>query len=362
MVKNYSVKTKLTKEQLKKLDKNKNFTHSKNADENGEYELDVDLPDLKSYNKFKRLQQNGKAFRVKSGDGIFNSLKRSFNKVGNTLKNTFSEKNMKNATKVAVPAVVGGLTSFGVTPVASVATGNPVAGVVLGSLAGAAANQGTKVALDKALGKGIKKGSGISDIVLSLASDPAVKQALISAGLMAGSYLTKQALNSISKRIGPKKFKAIEKVANDSGVMDSNPILKDAKNYYQQGLREQQKFNEITNPDNIKKQVENKFATTVYSEPSYSFGNGIIGYGRGVSGYKRGGAVIVDPVNTGAIQDLNKSTAQFAKVKSNARAKVNVGEGIETYAEQIGAIQDLNKPTTQFERMSRVRSFRNKKI
>lgn len=302
----YKTTSKFSKKQLAALMKDKNFKHTPSDDETGEYEIELDELDLKEYNKLKRMREKKKPFIVKNGSGIFKSLKRGFQKMGNTLKSTFSEKNLKGAAKVAIPAVVGGLTSFAATPVASAATGNPVSGVVLGSLAGAAASQGAKVGLNKALGDGIKTGGAIADVVMSIASDPAVKQALISAGLMAGSYLTKKGLDFIANKMGRKKFETLQKITDESGVMESNPHLRLANQYYKKGQQEQERFNALQN--NVQ---------TETSKPVRLFGNKGSGVkraggsfaplGRGVGGsFKPLGGSITNKVQHGAHQSNAK--------------------------------------------------------
>lgn len=369
MVKSYSVKSKFTKKQINALNSGKSFTHNKDNEDYGEFEVDLDLPNLKSYNKFKKL--NKKGFRVKSGDGIFDSIRRGFQKAGDTLKNTFSEKNAKDAVKIVVPGVVGGATSLAVGTLASGASVNPVVGAMAGGAAGAVTAKITSKALNKSLGDGIGKykkytGDGLAEMFMTFISDPRVQTAAISTG----SYLSQKAIDAIINKIGRTKVNDAKKLLDNSGIdYTDNEYYKQANDYYQKGIQEQQKMkalqNSYTNPvvNTPKKKI-------TYEEPSYSFGNGVVGYnlnkqGKGVGKYgkgigKYGGSIAVE---TGAIQNLNKKQTQFGDgnyTKSMVVRAPKIGGSLDTinnYAEQIGAIAEP-KRNNQFERMLRVRSFR----
>jgi hypothetical protein len=363
---NRNAKTKLSKKQINALMKDKSFKHSQNDDMNGEYEIDLDDLTLKEYNQIHRMK-NGKPFVVKKGGSIFGKIKRGFEKAGNKLKNTFSEKNLKTAAKVAIPGIVGGVTSLGVGSLASAASLNPVAGAALGGLSGAVANKATSVALNKALGDGLKEcghkrkcncekmGNGIADVIMSLASDPMVKQALVSAGLAAGSYLTKKGIELIKNKIGRKKFDRIQQISNETGltgVVMQNENIKKASDMYNQGLAEQQKFtdfqNQINNPPVVRTNTP-----VVRSRERYrmDYGDGIVGYdgkgisgykGKGISGYKKGGSVVIKQLEQDA---QNKGT--LPKLKDENQLRVAMSHVVK----KGGSVKDIKL----LENMAKVR-------
>lgn len=103
MVKKASiVQTRLTAAQLRKLDKGNTVQHTPAIHQSGECSCEIEVPDLKTANKFKKLSQ-GKGFRIKPqditsltvhqghdvlGSGFFDSVGSFFKKAGNTIKDT----------------------------------------------------------------------------------------------------------------------------------------------------------------------------------------------------------------------------------------------------------------------------------
>jgi hypothetical protein len=353
MPKSYNAKTKLSKKQVNLLMKDKNFKHDRDNDENGDFEVDLEGLTLKEFNKLNKMK-SGKPFVVKKGDGIFSSLKRGFNKVGNTLKNTFNEKNMKTAVKTVVPGVVGGLTSLGVGTASTLAGGGPITGAVLGGASGAVTSKLTKDALNKSLGNGIKIGGGVEEVIMALAQDPVVKQTLLNVGLMAGTYLTKKGIEMVRKKIGRRRFDQIQKISNETGVTDAvmqNENVRKGVDMYREGEKQQKLFSDMArNP--LSQQTK---------PPSYSFGDGVVGYGKGISGYKKGGAIMHGYAESiGAIQKpINQ--AQFgAHAMKAPKTGGTIKNVIQEHAENIGAIQGM-KSESQFEKMSRVRAHRKMK-
>lgn len=394
MVKTYSVNTRFSNKQLKNVEKGKAFTHSINHENEGDVEMELNDLSLKDYNKFKRMK-TGKNFRIKNGDGIFDRIRGAFNRVGNTLKNTFSEKNAKNAVKVVVPGMVGGLTGLAVGTAGTVAGANPIVGTLAGSAAGAVTNKLTKDALDKSLGSGIRKynkkdytGDGLADMFMSFISNPNVQKA----GMAAGAYLGKKAIDAIVEKLGRSKVNKAKELLDKSGIdYENDPYYQRASDYYKTGLKEQERYKNINNDfqsGKLKTDAINQVQTTVQkkAEPfvPLSFGNGVVGYGKGVVGYskssgkgiKKGGVIpfnrkkppISDlgvTVHGGVMKPLGTITE--SNIKSNVmqsqvpltKLGSGVRNGFDDMAEQMGAISTL-KNESQFRRMEHARSFRKK--
>lgn len=393
MPKSYSVKTKFSKKQINALLKDKNFKHDSHNDSNGDIELELDDLPLKEFNKMMRMK-NGKPFVVKKGSGLFDSIKRGFSKVGDTLKDTFSEKNAKTATKIIVPGAVGGVTSLGVGTAASILGANPIVGALAGGAAGAVASKGTSVALNKALGDGIHTGAGFEEMFTTFISDPRVQSAM----LAAGSYAAKKGIDLIIDRVGRSKVNKAKRLLDDSQIpYQDNEYYKRADNLYSKGVKEQAKYKTLQDDfqsgkmqnDMVNKVVVPPTVIPVTKKLEYNFGDGVVGYnktgkgmkkgkgigmyGSGIGGYQRGGSIMMDEYakSIGAVQRL-KSDNQLSKI--NMSHVVNGGPIIkpvkeggaiidmqQKYAESIGAIQDLNKKQTQFDKMKNVRSFRKMK-
>jgi hypothetical protein len=299
--------SRLTETHMKKYLKDIPFTlsPSEHHDEDNSI-VQLHFNAKKHLTRFNRQIGKDKGFRVQpshlddikvhDGNGLFDSIKRGFESIGNkvkdtfspvtkgveAVKNTFTVKNLKDAAKVAIPGVVGGVTSFGVGAATTAASENPLLGAAVGGLAGAAASKATSNGLNRALGDGIKpkkqkiviehhEGAGITDMFMSFVSDPRVQSAL----LAAGSYAAKKGIDAIINRVGRSKVDKAKEILDQSDIpYKENEYYKKADELYSRGVNEQKRYRPIKAKSDVIT-IGKPVSSNVDSTPSLRSGSGI---------------------------------------------------------------------------------------